>query len=71
MASKKDKKEHKKWLIERYTSIKEDYIESGFPHGWNVLLSDTVIRMLKAGIDPQKVEDWAANIDNMWKKTPS
>lgn len=62
------KQEHKQFLIERYTGIKEDAIEKGFPNGWNVLLSERVIRELKAGTDPQKVEDWAVDMHKMWMK---
>ncbi len=58
----------KAFLIDLYTQLKEEAIEKGFPNGWQVLLSDAVIKRLNANIDPKKVEDWAVEIDKMWKK---
>ncbi len=59
--------ERKQFLIETYTALKEKAIEDGFPNGWNVLLSDAVLRKLNAGVDPKKVEAWAVEIDSKWK----
>ena len=60
--------EYKKFLIELYTNLSVKAIQNGFPNGWQVNLSDSVIRRLNGGTDPKKVEKWAIKIDKLWRK---